>query len=85
MANIKSAIKKIGQDKKRVKRNASLKARVGYLVTKLKKIQKDPEATSEVKTELLRQTQQAVDKAAKKKLFHKNKASRWVSRISKLS
>lgn len=78
MANIKSAIKKIRQDKKKTRENRSVKERAVYLV---KKIKKDPKEGSN----LLKEAQKALDKAAKKGVIHKNKASRLVSKITSLT
>src|SRR5579872_7173083 len=75
MPVIKSAKKKLRQDKKREKRN-SVVAEV--LKQALKKAKKSPTAES------VRLATQATDKAVKYHLMHKNKAARVKSALSKL-
>lgn len=76
MPLIKSAIKKLKQDKKKTKLNS--KYRKGLKET-LKTMFKG--GTSKT----LKASYSAVDKAAKKGLIHKNKASRLKSRSAKLA
>jgi small subunit ribosomal protein S20 len=76
MPLIKSAIKKLKQDKKKTKLNA--KYRKGLKDT-LKKMFKGGTSKN------VKESYSAVDKAAKKKLIHKNKASRLKSRSAKLA
>ena len=81
MANIKSAKKRILVTKTRNERNKAIKSAVK---TAIKKVDaavaaKDKEAASAA---LLAATS-AIDKAAKKGVYHKNNASRKVSRLAK--
>ena len=81
MANIKSAKKRILVSKTRTERNKAIKSAVK---TAMKKVDaavaaKDKEAASAA---LLAATS-AIDKAATKGLYHKNNASRKVSRLTK--
>lgn len=75
MPLLKSAKKKLRQDKKRQKRNASQK---DYLKEVLKKARKDPTV------ENIRIAVVAADKAVKKRLIHQNKAARIKSSLAKL-
>lgn len=75
MPVIKSAKKKLRQDKKREKRNDFYRS---ALQKSLKDLKKNPTAEKVSKAVKL------VDKLAKKNLLHKNKAARIKSRISKL-
>lgn len=75
MPLIKSAKKKLRQDKKRQKQNASTK---DFLKEVLKKARKD------ASIEAIRVAVKATDKALKKHLIHKNKAARIKSSLSKL-
>lgn len=70
MPIIKSAIKKMRQDKKRKERNSLLKE---AFKNSLKKMQKISEVFSKI------------DKATKKGVIHKNKAARLKSRYAKLA
>ena len=81
MANIKSAKKRILVTKTRNERNKAIKSAVK---TAIKKVDaavaaKDKEAASAA---LLAATS-VIDKAAKKGVYHKNNASRKVSRLAK--
>lgn len=81
MANIKSAKKRILVTKTRNERNKAIKSAVK---TAIKKVDaavaaKDKEAASAA---LLAATS-AIDKATKKGVYHKNTASRKVSRLAK--
>jgi len=75
MANLKSAKKKMRQDVKRRGRNSLIKK--GYK-QKLKEFAKKPSKDK------LKQAFSRIDKAAKKKVIHKNKAARLKSRLSKM-
>jgi len=77
----KSAQKKLRQDKKRNTINALVKTAFKIAIKKLTK----PAAKSTSKKELARKAASTIDKAAKKKIIHKNKAARLKSRVSKLS
>jgi len=76
MPVIKSAKKKLRQDKKREKVNNLLRKAFGDAV---KEAQKNRTA------EKIRKAVKLVDKAAKKNLIHRNKAARIKSRLSKLA
>lgn len=81
MANIKSAKKRIQVTKTRNERNKAIKSAVK---TAIKKVDaavaaKDKEAAAAA---LLNATS-AIDKATKKGVYHKNTASRKVSRLAK--
>ena len=80
MANHKSAKKRAKQSQVRRMRNRSAK-------TALKTLEKKVRATKaagEDAQDLMRQTQSAIHKAAKKGIIHQKTASRKISRLSKL-
>lgn len=80
MANHKSAKKRAKQSQVRRLRNRSVK-------TALKNLEKNlhaaKDADSDNKDELMRKTQSAIHKAAKKGVLHKKTASRKISRLFK--
>jgi small subunit ribosomal protein S20 len=76
MPVIKSAKKKLRQDKKREEVNDALRSTLKKV---LKEAQKSKTAEKVKKAAIL------VDKAVKKGLIHKNKAARIKSRLSKLA
>ncbi|OGH21350.1 MAG: hypothetical protein A2958_00935 [Candidatus Levybacteria bacterium RIFCSPLOWO2_01_FULL_38_13] len=71
----KSAKKKLKQDRKRREQNKKFEE---LLKTKLKRVKKNPSEKT------IQEAIKLVDKAAKKRLIHKNKASRIKSKLSKL-
>lgn len=75
MPIIKSAIKKMRQDKKRTARNKQAEVNLKGLVKNMRR---------EPSTEQLTKVQSALDKAVKTHLIHANKASRLKSRLSQL-
>jgi small subunit ribosomal protein S20 len=75
MPVIKSAKKKLRADKKRTIQNKGVKNLVKELVKKAK-ASKSEKAVIEAVV--------AIDKATKKNIFHKNKAARFKSTLSKL-
>ena len=75
MPVIKSAKKKLRQDKKRAKRNEKVLKSLKELI---KKAHKKPSADS------IKKAVSLADKAAKKHLLHKNKAARIKSSLSKV-
>ncbi len=77
MPNIKSAKKKLKQDVKRTIKNNSYLKKVERVVKSLKKSKNE-------KASLLKKAYSVIDKAAKNKIIHKNKAARLKSRVSKL-
>jgi small subunit ribosomal protein S20 len=76
MPVLKSAIKKLRQDRKRRVLNLNLKETVKAAL-KLAKKSKTPEA--------IKKAQSLLDRAAKKHLFHKNKAARLKSNLMSAS
>jgi small subunit ribosomal protein S20 len=80
LANHKSAKKRAKQSQVRRLRNRSVKT---SLKTLEKKLRVAKEAGDDNKDELMRQTQSAIQKAAKKGVIHKKTASRKISRLYK--
>ena len=76
MPVIKSAIKKLRQDRKREKKNDALRAALKLTVAKAKK-SKNGKAVAEAVS--------VVDKAAKNKIIHSNKAARLKSTLTKVA
>ncbi len=79
MANHKSAKKRAKQSQVRRLRNKSTKTALKTLEKKLR----DVKASGENAEDLMRQTQSAIQKAAKKGILHKKTASRKISRLTK--
>ena len=77
MPNIKSAKKKMRKDVKRTKHNAFYREAIKKAMRLSAKLKEDEKE--------LRKTLSLIDKAAKKKIIHKNKAARLKSRVMKLS
>ena len=80
MATHKSALKRVKQSEKKRQRN---KAAISAMKTMIKKAhasigEKDPQKISES----IKETTSYIDKIADKKIIHKNKASRLVSRLT---
>jgi len=80
LANHKSAKKRAKQSQVRRLRNKSVKTTLKNLE---KKIRVAKEENSDNKEEILRKTQSAIHKAAKKGVIHKKTASRKISRLFK--
>lgn len=80
MANIKSAKKRILQDRKKQLRNKAIKSQTK---TAIKNYLKAAEATAAGSLELLNSAVRLIDKAASKSVFHKNKSARLKSRLQK--
>lgn len=80
MANHKSAKKRAKQSQVRRLRNKSAKTTLKNLE---KKVRSAKEAGSENNDEILRKTQSALHKAAKKGIIHQKTASRKISRLFK--
>lgn len=76
MPIIKSAIKKMKQDKKRTTQNSF------YIKAYKQTIKKIKKGGSDVK-KLISQFYSQIDKAVKQKIIHKNKGQRLKSRVSK--
>ncbi|MBU0971740.1 MAG: 30S ribosomal protein S20 [Proteobacteria bacterium] len=81
MANHKSAKKRAKQSQVRRMRNRSAKTTLKNLEKSLRAAQ---ESGADTKDELMKQTQSAIHKAAKKGIIHKKTASRKISRLFKL-
>ncbi|NTU46578.1 30S ribosomal protein S20 [Candidatus Roizmanbacteria bacterium] len=79
MPNIQSAKKKVRKDVKKTARNDEQRLKVKKTV---KKIVKTPKTAKNAKE--LNGAYSTIDKAAKKKVIHKNKAARLKAKISKL-
>jgi small subunit ribosomal protein S20 len=78
LAQHKSAIKRMRQDKKRRERNRAAKSAVKRAVKKV------PEASSpEDASRLLSEASSVIDRAAKKGVIHWKKAARKKSRLAK--
>lgn len=71
----KSAIKKLRQDKKRTERNRALKNKVRQALRKVKKQKSE---------RMLWEAFSLIDRAVNKNIFHKNRAARLKSKLSKL-
>lgn len=86
MANIKSAKKKVRVGRRNAKLNKSYKSSIKTLLKKYRQnlknfVTKRDEETYELLQSLVSSLYSRIDKAAKKKVFHKNKAARQKSRI----
>ncbi len=75
MPILKSASKKLRQDKKKTKINKVYRENLRQAVKQARK---------EKTAKAVKQASSALDKAAKKKVIHKNKAARLKSRLMKL-
>ncbi|NLG89469.1 MAG: 30S ribosomal protein S20 [Clostridiaceae bacterium] len=80
MPNIKSSIKRVRKARAKTAQN---KARRSELKTVIRNFNKALVSNSENKEELLKIAIKKLDKAASKKLIHKNKASRKKSQLMK--
>lgn len=76
MPVIKSAIKKLRQDRKREKKNDALRSSLKLAVSKAKKTKSGKAVAQAVSI---------VDKAAKNKIIHTNKAARMKSSLTKIA
>ncbi|NDY72122.1 30S ribosomal protein S20 [Desulfobacter hydrogenophilus] len=81
MANHKSAKKRAKQNQVRRMRNKSAKTSLKTLEKKLRSAKEAGENTDE----LMKKTQSAIHKAAKKGIVHKKMASRKISRLFKFA
>ena len=80
MANIKSAKKRILTSEKKAAANKAERSKVK---TSIKKVRKAVEAGDKAAaTEALRNAERTIDMAASKGVYHKNNASRKVSRLA---
>jgi small subunit ribosomal protein S20 len=80
VANHKSALKRIRQNKKRQERNTALRSRIRTVVKKFRSAVADGEADA---GEKLRAAEREIRKAAAKGLIPARRASRTVSRLAK--
>jgi len=81
MANSRSALKRVRQNKTRNERNTSLRTRVKTL--RKKTIVAAEAGKKDEATKALSEFASAVDKAAQKNIFHKNKAANLKSKAVK--
>ncbi|MDO8497896.1 MAG: 30S ribosomal protein S20 [bacterium] len=79
MPNIQSAKKIVRQDKKRKSRNDSYFGAIKGMMKSLLK------SKGKGKKDEVKKTYSMIDKAAKRKVIHKNKAARLKSRVSRLA
>ncbi len=81
MPNIRSAIKKARQDLRRSSDNRVYRTRIHTLERKTLEFidAKNLEAAKEA----LREAQSAIDKAAKRRVIHKNTAARKIARLNR--
>ena len=82
MPLIKSAKKKLRQDKKKSKKNLSYELSYKKVINEVKKHKKTNKAFKS--NEFLKKAYSTIDKAAKNKVIHKNKAARLKARVAKL-
>ena len=80
MANIKSAKKRVLVTKRNYDRNKSTKSSVK---TAIKKVEAAVAGDKDAASKALLEATSTIDKAAKKGVYHKNNASRKVSRLAK--
>ena len=81
MANTKQALKRVRQNDKRNTINTALKSRVKSL--RKNSIAAAAEGNKEASVKAFTQFTSAVDKCAKKSIFHKNKAANLKSKTAK--
>ncbi len=82
MANIKSAEKRVRVSEKKAARNKSIRSGVK---TSIKKVEAAVEAGDrEAAEEALRAATSKIDKAESKGVYHKNNASRKISRLAEM-
>jgi len=82
MPNLKTAKKNLRKSKKRATANKEYKKKIDFL---FKKIKKEVKAKGKNVKEMIKEFYQVVDKTAKRKIIHKNKAARLKSRVTKLA
>ncbi len=79
MANTKSALKALRQDKKRAARNTGTKKKIEYFTKQITRAVEGKDASQAEK--LFVELQKTLDKATKRKVVHRNAAARTKSRI----
>ncbi|MBW1650028.1 MAG: 30S ribosomal protein S20 [Deltaproteobacteria bacterium] len=77
MANHKSTLKRIKQNKVKNLRNKSIKTQVKNIIKSVKA------ADSDAAKNVFIKAQSIIDRAAKKKVIHKKTAARKISRLTK--
>ncbi|MBN3039785.1 MAG: 30S ribosomal protein S20 [Candidatus Omnitrophica bacterium] len=82
MPQRKTSKKDLKQNKKRKLRNLQVKEKIKAAIKKFKKSLDNKDAAA--KNQALMEMCRTLDKAASKKVIHKNKAARKKSRLSKL-
>jgi len=82
MPQRRTAKKALRQNKKKQKRNLSVKSQVKLAVKKFKKALEGSDVA--LRQQTLSDVYKMFDKAATKKIIHRNKAARKKSRLSKL-
>ncbi len=82
MANHKSALKRVKQNKKRYARNKSYRTRLKNAVKKARLAINNSTNANELQEEL-KKAQKIIHKIKSKGIIHKNKAARLVSRLTK--
>ena len=80
MANLRSALRHIKKSRKRAARNQSVRSAIKTFVKKTRVAIKEGD---EAAAQLVSETSSLVDKAAKRKIIHKNSADRRKSRLAK--
>lgn len=81
MPNKHAAVKDLRKNRKRAELNARMKTHIKALSSQFKALTK--EGKKKEAQDLARKLQQALDKAGKTMVFHKNKASRRVSSVQR--
>lgn len=80
MANLRSAIRDIRKSRRRAERNQAVKSAIKTFVKKTRNAIANGDENA---AELLSQTSAVVDKAAKRKIIHRNAANRRKSRLAR--
>ncbi len=78
MPNIKSAIKKMKQDVERTARNTAHRESIDGVLRNAK------QGVKTKKEEFVKKAYSTIDKAAKKKVIHQNRAARLKKRVTRL-
>jgi small subunit ribosomal protein S20 len=80
VANLRSAIRDIRKSRRRAERNQAVKSAIKTFVKKTRNAIANGDENA---AELLSQTSAVVDKAAKRKIIHRNAANRRKSRLAR--
>jgi small subunit ribosomal protein S20 len=81
VANLRSALRDIKKSRKRAERNKSVRSAIKTLVKRTRTTIQSGEA--EAAAASLRETSSLLDKAAKRKIIHRNAANRRKSRLAR--